>query len=80
MFFRLNQGAMPLNDMEMRVSQFQGEYLNFIKKLACDPNFIELTSGVKETRLKNIELVLEFFAFYKMYGDFKKYRSQKNSF
>ncbi len=80
MFFRLNQGAMPLNDMEMRVSQFQGPYLDFIKELSMDSVFKDLTSGVKEIRMKNLELVLEFFAFYEIYGDFKKYKTPKKFF
>ena len=64
-FERLNTGSVPLNTQELRNCIYRGKYNNLIKELASDKEFLELL-GLKHSdrRMKDIELVLRFSAFY----------------
>ncbi|MFN8475034.1 MAG: DUF262 domain-containing protein [Anaerolineae bacterium] len=64
-FERLNTGAVPLNDMELRNCVYRGPYMNLLKELAADPDFKKLV-GFKEPdkRMRDVELVLRFASFY----------------
>lgn len=88
-FGRLNTGAMPLNDMELRNCIYQGDYMKLLKELAATPDFRFLLGITDEdARMKDVELVLRFTAFehatYLRYAppmkkflneDMKKYRN-----
>lgn len=93
MFFRLNQGAKPLNNIEMICSQHMGKYLDFIKELAEYDNFVdsmgfrdEESSGrgrpktKKANRKEDLEFVLEFLAVYDIDGDWTKYKNPRKFF
>ena len=64
-FERLNTGAASLNHQELRNCIYRGEYNELLKKLSQNSNFIDL-SGLRnpDKRMKDIELVLRFAAFY----------------
>ncbi|HEX8228161.1 MAG TPA: DUF262 domain-containing protein [Chloroflexia bacterium] len=64
-FERLNTGAEPLNDMELRNCIYRGRYMGLLKELASDPEFIQVI-GFKEpdNRMRDVEMVLRFAAFY----------------
>jgi hypothetical protein len=64
-FERLNTGAVPLNDMELRNCVYHGEYIELLKQLATDPDFMRLL-GLKKSdqRMHDVELVLRFATFY----------------
>jgi len=64
-FERLNTGAVPLNDMELRNCVYRGRYMALLKELSEDKEFIQLL-GIKQPdrRMKDVELVLRFAAFY----------------
>lgn len=64
-FERLNTGAVPLNNMELRNCIYHGEYINLLRGLAEYPDFRQLL-GLKEpdARMHDVELVLRFAAFY----------------
>jgi hypothetical protein len=63
-FERLNTGAVPLNDQELRNCVYRGPYNDLLKKLAGDPDYMWLM-GFKgpEKRFKDVEYVLRFAAF-----------------
>ena len=64
-FERLNTGSVPLNTQELRNCIYRGKYNNLIKELASDKDFLELLGLVhSDRRMKDIELVLRFSAFY----------------
>jgi hypothetical protein len=58
-FKRLNTGAVPLNDMELRNCVFYGSYMNLIKELADDTDFKQLV-GFKglDTRMRDSRAAL----------------------
>lgn len=62
---RLNTGAVTLNDQELRNCIYRGPYNNLLKKLSEDSDFRYLL-GLKgpDKRMKDIELVLRFAAFF----------------
>jgi len=64
-FERLNTGSVPLNTQELRNCVYRGKFNNLIKELAKEKDFLELL-GLKQPdkRMKDIELVLRFSAFY----------------
>jgi hypothetical protein len=64
-FERLNTGAVSLNDQELRNCIYRGLYNKLLKKLSKDTDFMYLL-GLKEPdkRMRDIELVLRFAAFY----------------
>lgn len=64
-FERLNTGSVSLNDQELRNCIFRGSYNKLLKELSEDPDFVFLL-GLKrpDKRMKDIELVLRFSAFF----------------
>lgn len=64
-FERLNTGAVPLNDMELRNCIYHGDYMELLRQLARDADFRHIL-GLKEAdpRMHDVELVLRFAAFY----------------
>lgn len=68
-FQRLNRGAVPLNDQELRNCLYRGKYNNFINTIAENRTFLKLYSGGKPNkRMKDKEIVLRLFAFYHSTG------------
>lgn len=64
-FERLNTGAVSLNDQELRNCVFRGEFNRLLKELAQDADFMYLLGLKKpDKRMKDVELVLRFAAFY----------------
>jgi hypothetical protein len=64
-FERLNTGAVPLNDQELRNCIYRGTYNELLIALSKDPDYMRLM-GFKgpEKRFKDVEYVLRFAAFY----------------
>jgi hypothetical protein len=64
-FERLNTGAMSLNDQELRNCIYRGNYNDLLWELSQDQIFRELL-GIKrpERRMRDVELVLRFSAFF----------------
>ena len=78
-FERLNTGAIPLNEMELRNCVYRGSYIQLLKELAEDDVFTELVGLKKpDKRMKDIELVLRFAAFY--HATYLKYQSPMKRF
>ncbi len=64
-FERLNTGAVSLNDQELRNCIYRGLYNKLLKELSKDADFMYLLGLKKpDKRMKDIELVLRFAAFY----------------
>ena len=64
-FERLNTGSVSLNDQELRNCIYRGEYNDLLKQLSQDNDFLYLLSlHGPDTRMKDVELVLRFAAFY----------------
>lgn len=64
-FERLNTGSVPLNTQELRNCIYRGKFNELIKSLAADKDFLELLNLKQpDRRMKDIELVLRFCAFY----------------
>ncbi len=61
----MNTGAVSLNDQELRNCIYRGTYNKLLKELSKDADFMYLL-GLKtpDKRMKDIELVLRFAAFY----------------
>lgn len=72
-FERLNTGAVPLNDQELRNCIYRGPYNKFLNVLASDPDYMFLM-GLKapEKRMRDVEYVLRFAAFY--HATYLKYK------
>jgi hypothetical protein len=64
-FERLNTGAVSLNDQELRNCIYWGKYNKLLKRLSQNSDFMYLL-GLRnpDRRMKDIELVLRFAAFY----------------
>lgn len=64
-FKRLNTGAVSLNDQELRNCVYRGPYNRLLAELSQNTDFMHLL-GLKgpEKRMRDIELVLRFAAFY----------------
>lgn len=64
-FERLNTGSVQLNDQELRNCIYRGSYNSIIKELSEDHVFKSIL-GIKkpEKRMKDVELVLRFAAFF----------------
>ena len=78
-FERLNTGAIPLNEMELRNCVYRGRYIELLKELAEDDTFTELVGLKKpDKRMKDVELVLRFAAFY--HSTYLKYQSPMKRF
>ena len=78
-FERLNTGSEPLNDMELRNCIYRGPYMALLRDLAADADFRTLLgfSG-SDRRMRDIELVLRFAAFY--HATYLKYQSPMKRF
>jgi len=64
-FERLNTGAVPLNRQELRNCVYRGPYNNLLISLSADPEYMRLMGlGGPERRMKDVEYVLRFAAFY----------------
>jgi hypothetical protein len=64
-FERLNTGSVSLNDQELRNCIYRGKYNELLKELSNDTDFKYLLGLDKpEKRMKDIELVLRWSAFY----------------
>ena len=78
-FERLNTGSIPLNEMEVRNCVYRGKYIELLKELAEYDIFTELVGLKKpDKRMKDIELVLRFAAFY--HATYLKYKSPMKRF
>lgn len=64
-FERLNTGSVSLNDQELRNCIYRGKYNDLLWELSEDKTF-RLLLGIKkpEKRMRDVELVLRFAAFY----------------
>lgn len=72
-FERLNTGSVQLNDQELRNCLYRGPFNVALKAMAADPDFMHICA-LKEPdkRMRDIELVLRFCAFYhKTYLNYK---------
>ena len=64
-FERLNSGAVSLNQHELRNCIYRGSYNELLKELAQSEDFISIVGPEPpRNRMRNIELVLRFTAFY----------------
>ena len=64
-FERLNTGAVSLNDQELRNCIYRGRFNELLKELSQDQDFrFILDLDQPEKRMKDVELVLRFAAFY----------------
>lgn len=78
-FERLNTGAVPLNEMELRNCVYRGNYMALLKELAESVDFMNLVGLKKpDKRMKDIELVLRFAAFY--HATYLKYQAPMKRF
>jgi hypothetical protein len=75
-FERLNSGGVNLQPQEIRVALYHGEFVRVLRKLNDNPAWRKLFGG-KSKRLKDMEMILRFFAFY--YHE-KNYRSPMKNF
>ncbi len=78
-FERLNTGSVPLNPMEIRNCVYRGPYMNLLKKMAYEPDFQRLMGlSSPDKRMKDIEFVLRFAAFY--HETYLKYKPSMKQF
>ena len=64
-FERLNTGAVSLNDQELRNCIYRGPYNELLKELSRERDFMYLLNlNTQEKRMRDVELVLRFAAFY----------------
>jgi len=78
-FERLNTGSVPLNDMELRNCVSRGPYMNLLRDLSSDPDFRWILKlNEPDKRMKDIELVLRFAAFY--HSTYLKYKPSIRQF
>ncbi|MFI5057546.1 MAG: DUF262 domain-containing protein [Candidatus Acidiferrales bacterium] len=75
-FERLNTGGVNLQPQEIRVALYHGEFVRVLSKLNDDAAWRKLF-GKKTKRLKDMEMILRFFAFY--YYE-KKYKGPMKDF
>ena len=62
-FERLNTGGVNLQPQEIRVALYHGEFVRVLLMLNDNPAWRQLF-GTKSRRLKDMEMILRFFAFY----------------
>ena len=62
-FERLNTGGVNLQPQEIRVALYHGELVRVLRTLNEDPSWRALY-GKKSKRLKDLEMILRFFAFF----------------
>ncbi len=75
-FERLNTGGVNLQPQEIRVALYHGDFVSVLKSLNENPNWRKLY-GARSKRLKDMELILRFFAFL-FYAE--KYQSPMKGF
>jgi hypothetical protein len=63
MFERLNTGGVNLQPQEIRVALYHGEFVSVLKSLNENPSWRKLY-GPRSKRLKDMELILRFFALF----------------
>ncbi|MBN1548201.1 MAG: DUF262 domain-containing protein [Syntrophaceae bacterium] len=72
-FERLNSGAVPLNEQELRNCVYRGKYNELLIELSSNPDFMFLMGlNTPEKRMKDVEYVLRFAAFY--HATYLKYK------
>jgi hypothetical protein len=72
-FERLNTGAVPLNDQELRNCIYRGPYNDLLKELSRDEDFRSLLGfQTPDKRMKDVEYVLRFAAFF--HATYLKYK------
>jgi hypothetical protein len=78
-FERLNTGAVPLNNQELRNCIYRGPYNELLIKLSADPDFMWLMgfSG-PEKRFRDVEYVLRFAAFF--HATYLRYKPSMSRF
>jgi hypothetical protein len=63
-FERLNRGAMPLNEQELRNCVYRGPFCDLLAELENDPTWRKVKGGDKpDPRFLEREMILRFFAF-----------------
>ena len=78
-FERLNIGAVSLNDQELRNCIYRGSYNQLLSQLSQNKDFMFLMGlDAPEKRMKDVELVLRFAAFY--HGTYLNYRPPMRRF
>lgn len=78
-FERLNTGSVSLNDQELRNCIYRGPYNVLLKELSNNKEFMSLIGINKpDKRMKDIELVLRFAAFY--HQSYLNYKSPMRKF
>jgi hypothetical protein len=78
-FERLNTGSVSLNDQELRNCIYRGAFNKMLKELSQEPDFMYLLGLTKpDKRMKDIELVLRFAAFY--HATYLNYKSPMKNF
>lgn len=78
-FERLNTGSVSLNDQELRNCIYRGPYNRLLRRLAQTPDFMSLIGVSKsDKRMKDVELVLRFSAFY--HQTYLNYKSPMKNF
>jgi uncharacterized protein with ParB-like and HNH nuclease domain len=78
-FERLNTGSVPLNDQELRNCVYRGPYINLLKELSRNTDFMHLL-GISnpDKRMKDVELALRFASFY--HSTYLNYKSPMRKF
>lgn len=78
-FERLNTGSVSLNDQELRNCIYRGTYNDLIRRLSRNAEFTALLGLKKpDKRMKDVELVLRFAAFY--HATYLNYKPPMRSF
>lgn len=78
-FERLNSGSVSLNDQELRNCIYRGKYNTLLNELSHEKDFKYLYGITKpEKRMRDIELVLRFAAFY--HSTYLNYKSPMRQF
>lgn len=70
-FERLNTGGVNLRPQEIRVALYHGDLAQVLLELNEDPNW-RFLYGKKSPRLKDLEMILRFFAFYYSGDEYSK--------
>jgi len=78
-FERLNTGAISLNEQELRNCIYRGPYNRLLRELSADNDFKYLLGLKKpDKRMKDVELVLRFAAFF--HATYLKYKAPMKKF
>ena len=78
-FERLNTGSVQLNDQELRNCLYRGNFNIALKEMASDPDFMYICGlKIPDKRMKDVELVLRFSAFY--HKTYLKYKAPIRNF